>query len=303
MIRSAASGLKVRAAGSRPPGGVGSPGRRVDRARTERPGRGVHLRRHFSFGDRTGDQPTYEDFAGRGFVVVSIDYHLRPIPPGQGLSVPSPEAVQDTLEDAVAAVAWIHANATALRIDRDAVIASGYSAGAITALGLAHKPTAVSQPGSSTPIAAAVAFSGLDLFGSRASGTDHPPVLMYNSDDDTTVPAAAGRFTCETTAKTASECDLVELHGQGHTPGNTENYQQSVAWLAAHGIDQLAACERFDVPTDPSATTTTTSTTSTTALTSTSTTPGSSGSGEPPAATGNDAVPAVPVTASVSFTG
>jgi len=129
---------------------------------------------------------------------------------------------------------------------------------------------------------------------------------MYNNnndDDDDTVPQGAARSTCVATARTGAECDLVGLHGQGHTSGNPGNYQQSVAWLAAHGIDQLGACERFDVPTDPSATTTTTSTTSTTSLTSTSTTPGSSGSGEPPAATGNDAVPAVPVTASVSFTG
>jgi len=231
----------------------------------------------FAFGDRKGDPEVYEDFASRGFVVVSIDYRLRPVPPGEGLAVPEKAAVDDALEDAVAAVAWIHADAAALRIDPSSVIASGYSAGAITALGLAHKDTAVSVPGSTTPIAAAVPFSGLDLYEPTPHRPDDVPVLMYNGDQDSIVPIAAAENGCRTTVVAGSECDFVELEGVGHTSGSAGEYQQMVAWLAAHGIEQLAACDRFDVPTvDYSTTTipttTETTTTSTTATTTTATT-------------------------------
>lgn len=202
----------------------------------------------FEFGSRRDNLDVFEDFAGRGFVVVSIDYRKRRLPPSGGLAVPTPEAVADTLDDAVAAVAWIHANAADLRIDRGSVIASGYSAGAITALGLAHKDTAVSAAASDNPIAAAVSFSGLDLHGAPPHRDDDVPVLMYNGDQDTIVPLGAAQNSCRNTAATGSECDLVVVEGGEHSPGDPERYQQAVSWLAAHGVQQLAACDRFDVP-------------------------------------------------------
>lgn len=245
---------------------------------------------YFAFGSRDDDVEVFEDFASRGFVVVSISYRLRDVPDGS-FEIPSPAAVDDALEDAVAAVAWVHDQAAALRIDPTAVIASGYSAGAITALGLAHKVHAVSAPGSATPIAAAVSFSGLDLHDPKPARPDDVPVLLYNSDDDTTVPLGAARAGCDLAVAAGSECDLVLLHGEGHTPGNAEHYQRSVAWLAAHGIEQLAGCDRFDPPPVTSETTTTTSA------------PPASTTTTAPAVAAGGAAPAVPVPGSARYAG
>lgn len=215
--------------------------------------------------------------------------------------MPEKAAVDEALEDAVAAVAWIHANAAALRIDPSSVVASGYSAGAITALGLAHKDTAVSVPGSTTPIAAAVPFSGLDLYEPTPHRPDDVPVLMYNGDQDSIVPIAAAENGCRTTVVAGSECDFVELEGVGHTSGSADEYQQMVAWLAAHGIEELAACERFDVPTVDYSTPTIPSTTSTT--TSSTLAPTVPATVVPILVDPSTAGPAVPLPGSVSYTG
>jgi acetyl esterase/lipase len=223
--------------------------------------------------------------------VVSIDYRKRPVPDGGSIAVPVPEAVQDTLDDAVAAVQWIHANAAALRIDPASVVAAGYSAGAITALGLAHKATAATPAGGPPLIAAVLSFSGLDLHGDPPSRPDDPPVLMVNGEQDTIVPIGAANFTCRATVLAGSECDQVRLPDEGHTPGDHALYQRSVEWLAAHGISQLAACPTFDVPTVDYTTTTTTST-----PTTSTTTPEVEG-------TDDEAPPAVPVRSTPTFTG
>lgn len=247
---------------------------------------------YFAFGDRTQNQPTIDDFASRGFVVISIDYRMEPLPPAVGgLSIPTPRAVQNTLEDAVAAVQWIHANAAALRIDPASVVAAGYSAGAITALGLAHKPTAVSAAGSPTPIAAAVSYSGMDLYPADPLPTSAVPVLMYNGESDTIVPLAAASSGCHAINLAGPECDQLAVPG-GHSAGTAERYQQTVAWLADHGITELAACDRFDTV---SGTITTTTAVGHDTATTTTTAPTSVG--------GTGAAPAAPVAATPSYTG
>jgi acetyl esterase/lipase len=247
---------------------------------------------YFEYGDRTGDQEVFEDFASRGFVVVSIDYRLQPVPSGSGLAIPLEDAVVDTREDAVAAVQWIHANAAGLRIDPASVVASGYSAGAITALGLAHEPTPVSAAGTTTPIAAAVAFSGVDMYRTQPARSGDKPVLMYNGEEDGIVPIGSARSACKTTVVAGSECDFVPLPNEGHTSGDPDLYQQSVGWLAAHGITQLAACEPFDLaPVDYS--TTTTSSPPSTSTTTTTTAVVDNGT----------ATPATPIAGTSRFTG
>lgn len=247
---------------------------------------------YFEYGERTSDQEVFDDFASRGFVVVSIDYRMQPVPPGSGLAIPVEDAVVDTRDDAVAAVQWIHANAAALRIDPASVVASGYSAGAITALGLAHEPTPVSEAGSTAPIAAALSFSGVDMYRTEPARAGDKPVLMYNGEDDGIVPIGSARSACKTTVLAGSECDFIALPDESHTSGDPDLYQQSVNWLAAHGIAQLAACEPFDVaPVDY--TTTTTSSTTTAPMTTTSA----------PATDPGAATPATPVAGNPTFTG
>ncbi|MGN6693688.1 MAG: alpha/beta hydrolase, partial [Aquihabitans sp.] len=242
---------------------------------------------YFEYGDRTGDTDVFEDFASRGFVVVSIDYRMQPVPPGNGLAIPVEDAVVDTREDAEAAVAWIQANAASLRIDPASLVASGYSAGAITALGLVHESANTGKP---PPVAAAVSFSGVDMYRSVPARADAQPVLMFNGDEDGIVPIGAALHECQTTVLAGSECDFITLKGESHTSGSPSDRQTAVNWLAAHGIAQLADCEPFDIPTVDYTSTTTTAPPPTTTTTAPAVAPGS-------------ATPATPVPGNPTFTG
>ena len=72
-------------------------------------------------------RPTIAGFASElGAVVVSVDYRLAPETPFPG-----------ALDDAYAALAWLHAEADALGVDRTRVAVSGDSAGGGLAAGLA----------------------------------------------------------------------------------------------------------------------------------------------------------------------
>lgn len=243
---------------------------------------------YFEYGERTSDQDVFEDFASRGFVVVTIDYRLQPVPPGNGLSIPTEDAVIDTREDAEAAVQWMHDNAAALRIDPASIVASGYSAGGITSLGLVHEST---NAGSPPPVAAAVSFSGVDMYRTLPARSGDQPVLMFNGEEDGIVPIGAADSGCQATVLAGSECDFIRLPEQGHTSGSPSDRQTAVNWLAAHGIAQLADCEPFDIPTVDFSTTTTVPTTSSTTTTA------------PPVVDDGTARPATPVSGSPSFTG
>lgn len=245
---------------------------------------------YFEYGDRTDDQDVIEDFASRGFVVVSIDYRMQPIPDWTGLAIPTEDAVVDTRDDAIAAVQWIHDHAAELRVDPASVVASGYSAGAITALGLVHEAANVGDP---PPVAAAVTFSGVDMYRTLPARSDDRPVLMFNGEDDDIVPIGAALHECQNTVLAGSECDFVRLPDEWHTSGSPEMREQAVGWLAAHGISQLSGCEPFDIPTVDSTTTTTVPTTSTTAATTTTA----------PAVDDGAAAPATPVAGSPAYTG
>ncbi|MCU1372515.1 MAG: hypothetical protein JWO77_3709 [Ilumatobacteraceae bacterium] len=249
---------------------------------------------YFQYGDRTEDQDVIEDFASRGFVVVSIDYRMRPVPDGEGLAAPLEEAVVDTRDDAIAAVGWIDDNAAALRIDPASVVASGYSAGAITALGLVHEAT---NAGSPPPVAAAVSFSGVDMYRTLPARAGDRPVLMFNGEDDGIVPIGAAVNGCGQTVLAGSECDLIRLPDAGHTSGSDADRQQAIGWLAAHGISQLSGCEPFDIPAVDYTTTTTSATIPTTTPTTAPPTTA------PPVVDNGTAAPATPVSAAPTFTG
>lgn len=244
----------------------------------------------FEYGSRAGNRDVLEDFAARGFVVVSIDYRVQPVPDGPGLAIPVEEAVTDTREDAEAAVAWIRDHAADLRIDPASIVASGYSAGAITALGLVHESA---NDGTPPPVAAAVAFSGVDMYRTLPARGADQPVLMFNGDSDGIVPIGAAVDGCRTTVLAGSECDLVTLPDQGHTAGSDADRQLAVNWLAAHGIAQLSGCEPYDIPTVDYSTTTTGPTSSTTSTTTTTTPPTTDGT----------APPATPVRGTAAYTG
>jgi|GEM_PF-6861629 Esterase/lipase len=95
-------------------------------------------------------------FARRGYVAVSADYRLRP-----NAATNLDELIattHDARDDAIGAMGWIQHHADALRIDPAAVVATGYSAGAVIALNLAYDQR-IPRPPESVPAAAVVIAS------------------------------------------------------------------------------------------------------------------------------------------------
>jgi hypothetical protein len=82
----------------------------------------------FTVGDRSQLAVLAEDSARRGYVGITIDYRLR------GVSGNPDSGIVPAYLDTVTAGEWLRANAARYRIDPDAIIAAGASAGAMNAI-------------------------------------------------------------------------------------------------------------------------------------------------------------------------
>lgn len=149
------------------------------------------------------------DSAKRGYVGVSIDYRIRPGGGGNFL-----DGAMDAYDDAVAAVQWLKDNAATYRIDPRAIVAGGFSAGAINALNLLYLPG--SRGPATSPIAGAVGVSGLAF---AAPTADDPPALMNNGTADTIVPYDSARRTCSDAWAVGAVCRFWAYEDAGHEIG------------------------------------------------------------------------------------
>lgn len=167
----------------------------------------------FSRGDKA--EPVYaaaaRAFAGRGFVVASVNYRLRPdVYPGY------PVASVDAQHDVQAAVRWLRAHAAELRIDPARLAVTGHSAGAITALRVAtnpHDPGDSGTPGQSSAVSAVLAVSGFLAVDVHAAGAR---VLLLHGSADTLVPVAWADDTCRRWRLAGGSCRLVTFAGGTH---------------------------------------------------------------------------------------
>lgn len=146
-----------------------------------------------------------EDSARRGYVGVTIDYRIRP---GGGDLI---AAAWDAYDDTVAAADWLIDNASDYRIDPDAVVAGGYSAGAINALNLLYAPG--TRGPEESPAAGAVSIAGVSFVG--PSG-ERPPAIMHHGTADNVVSYESGRGTCDTALETGNSCDFLAYEGGDH---------------------------------------------------------------------------------------
>jgi acetyl esterase len=157
-------------------------------------------------GDRTQLASYAQDAAERGYVGVAIDYRIRS---GSGFDLIG--AALDAYDDTIAAIQWLQAHAGDYRIDPDAVVAAGYSAGAVNAL------NAIFMPGTrgpaTSPAAAAVAIAGLSL---AAASPDRPPAIMFHGTADDIVPFASGQAICDQSRAAGNVCTLVPYEGGTH---------------------------------------------------------------------------------------
>ena len=159
-------------------------------------------------GDRFSIQGYAQDAARRGYVGVTIDYRLRN-------AAVLPDAVLDAYDDAEAAVAWLKTNAARFRIDPQAIIAGGYSAGSINAMNLVYPPFE-RQPAGPPSV-----LGGFGIAGQNAglAAADRAPVIMFSATNDTTVPYNGVKQRCDEDRAAGNICDLVTYASGGHGIG------------------------------------------------------------------------------------
>jgi acetyl esterase/lipase len=155
-------------------------------------------------GDKTMMTGYAQDAAQRGYVGVSIQYRIRPGASGQSLI----EAIVDAYDDSVAAVQWLEDHAAQYRIDPEAIVAGGYSAGAVNAMHLLYFPAA----GAST-VAGGVAIAGGS--GAQPEPGD-PPSIMHHGDADTIASYANAQTLCNNANAAGDKCEFVTYPGADH---------------------------------------------------------------------------------------
>jgi acetyl esterase/lipase len=188
---------------------------------------------YFIRGSKTDVPATVKDYALAGWVVLSIEYRLRPeLPEGAAnlvLNLKALEAiaaVTDGQHDAQAAVRWARANAATYRLDPNRVAIGGHSAGAIISNSVnvnEHDPGDSGNPGPSSRVAATVVSAGGGVPVVQAQvGPNEPPILFLHALDDTIVPMPVSPPMCALAVVLLSPCEYVFRLEGGHAQFGSE---------------------------------------------------------------------------------
>ena len=165
-------------------------------------------------------------FARKGYVGVSIDYRL-----GGGCLPPTTRCATSIVHakwDAQAAVRYLRANATQLRIDPNRIAIAGTSAGAITALNVAFGPEDVGtsgNPGFPSTVRAAVSLSGAAITTGPNAG--EAPALLFHGSTDNVVPYQWAVDTVNNAEAAGVLVNFTTWPGEGHVP-YTQHRQQII---------------------------------------------------------------------------
>jgi acetyl esterase/lipase len=152
-------------------------------------------------------------FAKRGYVNASIEYRLAPGGCSSGgVTTECVVAIQQALDDAQAAVAFLRANAGAYGIDPQRIAVAGTSAGAITALNVGFS----NEESPTSKVRAAVSLSGARIFG--AYNTGDAPSLLFHGSSDVVVPYQWAVNTIDGATAAGLTSLLVTWNGEGHVP-------------------------------------------------------------------------------------
>jgi len=162
---------------------------------------------YWQAGDRNQLSAYARDSARRGYVAVTIDYRIRARENFDLIG-----AANDGYADAVAAIDWLQDHAADYRLDPDAIVPAGYSAGAINALHALNRPA-------DTPAAGAVAIAGMNFSPIK---DDRGSTIMFNGTQDTLVPHATSRDQCAQAHSIGNGCRFVSYQG-GHEIGATQS--------------------------------------------------------------------------------
>lgn len=246
-------------------------------------------------------------FVEMGYVVASVQYRLRP-DMGYFPDVDQAEleaAGLDAYDDVAAAIGWLRDNAAEHRIDPEAIVPFGFSAGGAIAWGLAWTPGSPVRP-DAIEVPAAVSVAGAPFETSQITGEDFAtptpgdaPVLAYHGDADTVVAYELAAEPCGRAASVGVRCDLVTFEGVGHpaidpafVPALSARVSTTTRFLAEVVLAPLGHLDAGP-PTTPT----------TTPPPSTSTPPATPGSDDDQASARPVAQPARPVVGDPTYTG
>ena len=205
-------------------------------------------------------------FVEMGYVVASVQYRLRPdmgFFPHVDPTV-FENANLDAYDDVTAAIGWLRANAVAHRLDPDAVVPFGFSAGGGIAWNLAWMPGSGARPGA-IEVPAAVSVAGGPFETSQITGEPlasptpgDASLLAYHGDADAVVDYALAAEPCGRAASADVRCDLVTYAGVGHpsidpafVPLLVADVDITTAFLAEEVLVPLGHLDAVSPPTTP----------------------------------------------------
>jgi predicted esterase len=217
----------------------------------EATGRPAYLWAHggsFAYGNRSMPGPV-QDMARRGWVAASVDYRLHPgielrllayLRTGSSEDYPDVvHAISDAQHDLQAAVRWMRANASRLRIDPNRIAVGGFSAGAIAASAVAvnsDDPGRSGNAGYRSDVSAAVghASAGVPWVDLRI-GPGEPPIALFHGTADRIVPFRSALMHCAAARSFLNVCELTPFAGRDHELLGTEAAALFLyRWVAPH---------------------------------------------------------------------
>lgn len=199
---------------------------------------------YFGSGERKQLQDLANAMARRGYVSVAIDYRTRPeifggtngcVDVGGTCLDPTQlgPAISDARDDGRAAMVWLHDHAAEYGIEPTAISAAGWSAGAVTALNLAHDITG-DPPAAAVP-AAAVSLAGILTSVPRA---DDPPSMMLGGNHDSLLAISGQVGGCSVILAAGGHCEFVEYAGARPAPEADACVKLAVPCTYVLGRDQ-----------------------------------------------------------------
>lgn len=177
--------------------------------------------------------------ARHGYVGVSLQYRLGHDPTWRGIYLAS----LDAYDDATAGVEWLQAHAADYGVDPDAIVAGGFSAGAVTSYNLAYLP---GERGPATSlVAAAIPMAGLPY---TAPEPGDPPSIAFHGTLDEVLAAENAEAFCPQATGVGVACEFVADDGMSHGPPSLRHLiERSTGFLGEHVLGPRGY---FDVTAD-----------------------------------------------------